>query len=492
MEYKYLAAWVQQNKQEDLIFQEIVKFQDQYAVKFKKTGLFLQVNLASENSFCFFSSRKKLPFDTDNGLNIINHTLSGSRLNAVVLAEKDRVILLEFTLLGLDNRIKHYRMILELIPRFQNILLTEKHETEELIVIDALKKFSFAENPARQILPNQIYQLPAANYQNSDEKVIFPLIFDRKGKISSSETRITGYYDINELFEDFYYDLILENRIIRMQEAVKRELQKKISKKELKLEKLRVELSATGKEELWKRRADLLKVNMNLLKPGISSVTVTDYFSEKQEPVEIPVRSDLSAQQNVNQFYKKYKKARDGKAKIGEQIRKTEVEIADLKMQQQIIEIDLFSIEKKKDGHLEKSASKFRTLSVNKDWEIMIGRTSQENDHLTTRVAKPYDWWFHTRVFKGTHVVLRNYSRKEVLPEKLLIICCRLAAYFSKAKKSSNVPVDYTRIRYVRKPRKSPPGYVIYSDQKTLYVDPISIREANLKINKWKRDENEN
>jgi predicted ribosome quality control (RQC) complex YloA/Tae2 family protein len=96
---------------------------------------------------------------------------------------------------------------------------------------------------------------------------------------------------------------------------------------------------------------------------------------------------------------------------------------------------------------------------------------------LTTRFAKPHDWWFHTRIFRGTHVILRNYNKKE-LPKKLKHLCSQLAAYYSKAKKSTNVPVDHTQIRYVRKPRGSAPGYVIYKEQKTLFVDPLSIRDV--------------
>ncbi|OQX71775.1 MAG: hypothetical protein B6D62_01455 [Candidatus Cloacimonas sp. 4484_275] len=96
---------------------------------------------------------------------------------------------------------------------------------------------------------------------------------------------------------------------------------------------------------------------------------------------------------------------------------------------------------------------------------------------LTTKMAKPQDWWFHSRIFHGAHLILRNYNRLQ-LPEKLKILCCRLAAYHSKAGKSSNVPVDYTQIRYVRKPKGSPAGYVTYTNQKTMYVDPLSWREA--------------
>ncbi len=124
-------------------------------------------------------------------------------------------------------------------------------------------------------------------------------------------------------------------------------------------------------------------------------------------------------------------------------------------------------------------------MKVDENWEIIIGRTSRENDLLTTRFAKPHDWWFHTRIFRGTHIILRNLDKKE-LPENLKIICSRLAAYFSKAKKSSNVPVDYTQIRFVRKPKGSPTGYVVYTNQKTLFVDPLSMREASVIIRSLK------
>jgi predicted ribosome quality control (RQC) complex YloA/Tae2 family protein len=283
--------------------------------------------------------------------------------------------------------------------------------------------------------------------------------------------------------------VILGKRIRRQQEKVKKDVQKKIDKQERKLKKLKTELADTAQEQLWKRRADLLKVNMRQLKPGMEFVLVKDYFSTEQNDIKIPVRNDLSAQQNVNLLYKKYKKARDGKAKIREQITITENEINALQEEmRKVLEIDILADKVTETPATEKRSSSLRRLEVNDDWEILIGRTSLENDLLTTRFAKPDDWWFHTRIFRGTHVVLRNFHKKTALPEGLLIICCRLAAYFSKAKKSSNVPVDYTRIRYVRKPRKSPPGFVVYTDQKTIYVDPLSMREAKLEIKQWKRE----
>ena len=90
--------------------------------------------------------------------------------------------------------------------------------------------------------------------------------------------------------------------------------------------------------------------------------------------------------------------------------------------------------------------------------------------------AKPDDRFFHTRIYHGAHVIVRNPEKRESLPEKIIATAAGIAAYFSKAKHSTKVPVDFTQIRYVTKPRKSAPGFVIYKNNKTLFVDPINPR----------------
>ncbi|MDP2172768.1 MAG: NFACT RNA binding domain-containing protein, partial [Candidatus Cloacimonadaceae bacterium] len=109
------------------------------------------------------------------------------------------------------------------------------------------------------------------------------------------------------------------------------------------------------------------------------------------------------------------------------------------------------------------------------DFEIVIGRKASENDFVTTQLGRPHDWWFHTRIYHGAHVLLRNFHKKEPTGETIRL-CCSLAAWYSKAKFSTNVPVDYTQIRFVRKPRKSAPGYVTYSNHHTYFASPMDIR----------------
>ena len=112
-------------------------------------------------------------------------------------------------------------------------------------------------------------------------------------------------------------------------------------------------------------------------------------------------------------------------------------------------------------------------LRLNIDgYTVLVGKNNRQNDYLTTKIANDKDYWFHAKDIHGSHVILRNNEDTPKL--NTLMKCAQIAAYYSKAKFSSNVPVDYTLIKYVKKPSSAVPGYVIYTNQKTLYVDPDS------------------
>ncbi|MBN1948983.1 MAG: DUF814 domain-containing protein, partial [Candidatus Cloacimonetes bacterium] len=171
-------------------------------------------------------------------------------------------------------------------------------------------------------------------------------------------------------------------------------------------------------------------------------------------------------------------KARDGRLKIAEQVELTVARIERLEEEyRQVAALTDFQPVTISKPETTRSPEKVFSRIRLDDWEILIGRNQEENDYLITRMAKPWDWWFHTRIFRGSHLVLRNLKKKEP-PVQLIEICCRLAAYFSKARKSSQIPVDYTQKRYLRKPRHSAPGQVVYSQHKTTYADPLAFRSA--------------
>ena len=113
--------------------------------------------------------------------------------------------------------------------------------------------------------------------------------------------------------------------------------------------------------------------------------------------------------------------------------------------------------------------------------EIFIGRNNQQNEYLTHRFAKPDDMWFHTLQVQGSHVILRTQGGEPT--DEMLTLAARYAAYFSRARESSKVAVDYTPVKFIKKPPASPLGFVIYTNQKTAVIDPkepVLNKETNL------------
>ncbi|MBC8416305.1 MAG: DUF814 domain-containing protein [Candidatus Cloacimonetes bacterium] len=382
--------------------------------------------------------------------------------------------MLDFSVIDIYNQRVLYKLVLELIPRYQNIIL-QKDKT----IIDCMKKVSFAENRHRQLLPGVEYSPPPSDYEIQTDKVKYPVAVSSKLKIEETNDEIPGFSNMNTAFEDLYYNGIFKKRNDQLRKQKIAVVSKRIKQKKRKIEKLKKELGDASKEEKWKQYAELLKANFDKIKTGMKSIIIVNYYEDGFPDMGIMLDITKNAKQNIEFYFKKYRKARDGKIKIAEQIDKTNDEIELL--EKEIIEIEekeyILVNEKLQKKKKSKVRSGYKKLVIDENWEIYIGRTSKENDQLTTRFAKPHDWWFHTRIFRGTHVILRNLNKKE-LPDNLKHLCCRLAAYYSKAKKSSNVPVDYTQVRYVRKPHGAAVGYVTYTNQKTLYVDPIDFREA--------------
>ncbi len=475
MQYKYLAEWIKENREQNLVFKSISKFEDQYSIEFSKLKEKFHINLSSQDCFCFFTQNKTIPFEQRNELDIMNTHLNKARLNELMISETDRIIYLNFSKIDIYNNKQNYRLILELIPRYQNIILLKVDENSEQ-VIDCTKKVSFAENRQRQILPRLEYTPPQTDFKIEKEEVQFPISIDSVKKLRESSEESLTFGSMNLLLEELYFKWIFKARNERIKSVKIKQINKEIKKKTRKIEKQEKELITASKEEKWKQQAELLKANFASIKKGMQSIVLQNYYEDDFPEIEIKLDSEKDAKQNIKHYFKKYRKARDGKTKIQKQINITHNEIEVL--QRDIFELDetdIFFSRQEKSKKRKSQKAGYKKIAIDDNWEIYIGRTSKENDTLTIRFAKPHDWWFHTRVFRGTHVILRNYNKKE-LPNKLKLLCSQLAAYYSKAKKSTNIPVDHTQIRYVRKPRGSAPGYVIYTNQKTLFVDPLSIR----------------
>jgi len=476
MQFKYLEEWVNKASCENLIVKNIATFRDQIMFFFKKKKKILQINLSSENSFCFFYDNLKIPKNRLLELSPLENILNYAKLKKISLVSNDRIIAFVWEKVDIFNQRREYSLIIELIPRFQNIIVIDQNSK----IVYTKKTFSFADNIHRQVLVGVKYQPPQTDFNNLSAKVEYPVSFKKKCLIESSNDD-QSYKTINELFYFLYFDHILKKQLELQRNKIIVNISKEIKKQNRTIEKLKRELNDAEKKKKWLNSAELLKSSLGKLKKGINEIEVTDYFQEDFPKKKIEIFPDKTPQQNLDFYYKKYRKARDGKAKILKRIQKINKEIDELTKEKfDVHEADIFDLipaSKKTKTNVNRQISRLKSLKINNEWEIFIGRTSKENDFLTTKFSKPFDWWFHTRVFRGTHIILRNYAR-QALNETLKILCARLAAYYSKAKNSENVPVDFTEIRFVRKPKGSSLGFVTYKNQKTLYVDPISIRQA--------------
>ncbi len=475
MNYAHLKQWVNEQASAKLQIVNIHIYEDSFLIKIAGEERYLQVSLNSQICAVFWTKHAELYKHGVEYATLKNHLAKGV-ITDISIAPSDRVIEIEVQKTDIYGERNVYALVCELNPRYPNLIFCKKNEDNR--ILDCWRKISLADNPDRQVLPGTSYEYLDNGFIPQNEAITYPLYIDNNGKIVVSEVGL-AYKGMNSVFTSLFYLHYWGKRLDRQKNEKQKQLKKVIKCKEKKLEKLQVEMDSAHKEVQWKNWGELLSASYQLLKSGLESIELTDYYQAEPYPlVTIPLKVDLYPRQNIERYFKLYKKAKNGRRQIAQHMEKTIQEIEDLKK-------DIFELETIESVHAWKQAAKkkdvktarYKKLRVNDDWEIFIGRTSRENDFLTTRLAKAQDWWFHTRVFQGTHIILRNYSKK-TLPDNLRIICAGLAAYYSRAKKSSNVPVDYTMVKYVRKPHGSAPGYVIYTNQKTLYIDPLSMREA--------------
>ena len=474
MQYSYLANWAKDAWPGSREFKALERYEDMYRISFKKNRAALMILLTSRECFCFWQDGQgPIPFAEAKGLNLMQDALRGTRLGGVEIMPGERIVVLIFEKTDIYNQNILLHLVLELIPRYQNLILTKVTETSEQI-LDAVRKVSFAENRHRQILPGMPYVPPPSSYQNVEAPVNWPVLATVAGIRENADV---GDADMNTVFAR-YFAVLMQLREKRLKADARKKIEKQIKKLERKRQNLESDLFETQGKKQYQRWAELLKSQVHTLRKGMASAVVTDYFSEDLSTVEIPLNQKLSPHENVQFYFKKYRKARDGKMRILEQIAVTD-EALEHKQRElfDVEDMDVYAIKKQKKNAASDGRRGYKSVKFDGAWELCVGRTSKENDELTTRYAKPGDMWFHTRVFRGTHVILRNFKKQEV-PEWLIILSAQVAAYFSKAKKSTNVPVDYTQIRYVRKPHGSAAGFVTYTHQKTLYVDPRSFRDA--------------
>lgn len=275
---------------------------------------------------------------------------------------------------------------------------------------------------------------------------------------------------------------------------MKKNLSLKLDRVKHKIDKQMIELNESENADKYRIKGELITSYIYMIKEGMDKVVLENFYDNNKE-IEIDLRVNLSPSENAQKYFKKYNKLKNA----GEEISKQMV----INIQEkEYLENTLLSIENcddarelkeireeliregyiksykmpKKDNKPGTDMRKFRSYHGKL---IIVGKNNKQNDYLTLRLADNEDLWFHTKDIPGSHVLIKSAGM--TVTDEELIEAATLAAYYSKARMSSNVPVDYTMRKNVKKPSGAKPGMVIYEKNKTIYVTPSDEAKAKIK-----------
>ena len=441
----------------------------------------------------------------------------------------DRYLLLHIRALNDIYDEKEYILSVELMGKYANLILADKESNK---IIDAMKKIPPYLNNKRTILQGALFTLPDKQNKkdpyldldvNFDESLVKQVAgfskqleneirylketieykdiiekIKQSDKLYVSENgdyhvipltylnKTYKEYEINEGFDVLYYQFNEKERIKTVTEDINKFVKRQIKHFDNKLVKLRQSLEDSLNLEEDKENGDLLFTYSDLDKKGLTQIEVVDYSDNKKT---IKLDPKLTIKQNANKYYNSYSKKRKGKVYIQEQIQIAENELEYFNALSEQLEIasynDALEIKNEliKYGYLRKKNTKLKKHKKINLYQVKIGdntitfgKNNTQNDYLTFEFAKSNYTWFHAKDFHGSHLVVDSDNPSE----EVIRACANLAAYFSKGRYSSSVPVNYCLAKNVKKIKGAKPGFVSIKNYKTIYIDPILNEEIKI------------
>ena len=297
------------------------------------------------------------------------------------------------------------------------------------------------------------------------------------------------------LLDTFYAKRDSLERMRQKTQALRKTLTNLHNRTARKLANQQKELEATFDREHLRRLGDIVTANLHAISRGQARLTAVDFYDPEMKEIDIPLNPAISPQQNAAKFYKDYQKAKTAEKVLTEQIAKGEAELSYLAS----VLDELSRVESERDmqdirqeltegGYLRETgqkkkmklpASKPMVFRSSDGFEILVGRNNRQNDLLTCKLAQKQDIWLHTQKIHGSHVIIA--CAPETPPDRTVTEAMQLAAYFSQAREGQNVPVDYTRVKNVKKPAGAKPGMVIYDHYTTAVATPDAALAEKLR-----------
>lgn len=462
---------------------------------------------------------------------LLRKHLTGARILEIEQPYLERIIILRLEALDeLGDRVRR-SLVLEAMGRRANLILLDG----EGRIMECIRRVDGdLTTGARQVLPGLFYHLPeprfgvppllerelrfrgetgdlapavARLWQEVGEKGGTPVMLLREGKPADfsflrilqygPETELREYSSFGVLLDDFYETRERQERTKQRGEDLMRAVKNARDRTARKLENQRRELEATRDRERLRQLGDILTTNLHALEKGRSTVRLQDYYDPACREVEITVDPLLTPQQNAARYYKEYNKAKNAEQALTLQIERGESDLAYLESVLETLtlaegERDLQEIRQEltDTGYLRRAAksAKRQKRVAGKPMEfrtdgglrVSVGKNNSQNDQLTTKLASKGDWWFHTQRIHGSHVILWTGGAE---PDEISVDqVASLAAWFSQGREAGKVLVDFTPVKYVKKPAGAKPGMVVYTTYQTVMAQPDEMLAKRLRI----------
>ena len=287
---------------------------------------------------------------------------------------------------------------------------------------------------------------------------------------------------LSALLDTYFAQKAERDRVQQQAGAIIRVVRNEIKKNKTKLKKLQQTLDESSHADEFKIKGELLTTYLYQVKRGMTEITLPNYY-DNEAPMIISLSNQIGPSQNAQKYFTKYNKLKTAVSYVNEQIELTEAELAYLENIMAQIElaspkdINEIKLELIAEGYIKnKAKNKKARIQISKPekfWaadgtEIEVGKNNLQNDKLSLKTAARSDIWLHVQKIPGSHVIIHDANPSEAT----LLAAAKLAAYFSKARESANVPVDYLPAKKLRKPNGAKPGFVIFEGQTTIYVTP--------------------
>jgi len=478
----------------------------------------LIISLEPGNSYVNLDSSKvNVNKEYSHFLNIIKTHISKGEIIDYSIVNNDRIIDLKIKTINEINDVVIKHIFIELLGKFTNMIITK----EDLVIIDAYKRISSNEKTKQIILPGFKYEYPSNPkkldpYIEYDDTIknsyvknyygVSPLLereIEIRGNIKSLIKELQNssslyIYKLENKMEfhfvklhqfnvepmeinfldgiKYYYNEKLNFHIFKQRtNAISQVCNQQINKHKKTLSKLLIELDSYKDNYLNQEYGNLLFTYIDL------GYIEGNYFVIDEE-IKIPIDPSISISENAKKYFKVYSKNQKSIPYLNEYIEKSKHQIEYFEnildeltysndesleqIKEELASLGLFKITNK--GRKKKAKINLLTFKSKTGIDISVGRNNIQNEYLTFEYAKFYETFFHVKDYSGAHVVVHSQN----LDEETIRFAANLAAYYSKAKYSSSVPVDYTQIKNVKKHPANIPGKVLIKNYKTIYIDP--------------------